>query len=55
MITPRSSTRARAGAGKTAVTAIHNLERIADRCTHICERVIYLVTGRMEEINVSRY
>lgn len=33
----------------------HNLERIADRCTNICERVIYLVTGRMQEINVSRY
>jgi phosphate transport system protein len=33
----------------------HNLERVADRVTNICERVIYLVTGRMEEINVSRY
>lgn len=33
----------------------HNLERIADRCTNICERVIFLVTGRMEEINVSKY
>lgn len=33
----------------------HNLERIADRVTNICERVIYLVTGRMEETNVSRY
>jgi len=33
----------------------HNLERIADRCTNICERVIYLVTGRMEEINISKY
>lgn len=33
----------------------HNLERIADRCTNIAERVIYLVTGRMEEINVSKY
>ena len=33
----------------------HNLERIADRCTNIAERVIYLVTGQMEEINVSKY
>ena len=55
MITLRSSTRARAGAERTAVTAIHNLERIADRCTNICERVIYLVTGLMEELNVSKY
>jgi phosphate transport system protein len=33
----------------------HNLERIADRCTNICERIIFLVTGKMEEMNVSKY
>ncbi|MBF6599440.1 MAG: phosphate signaling complex protein PhoU [Dehalococcoidia bacterium] len=33
----------------------HNLERIADRVTNICERVIFMVTGVLEEINVSRY
>jgi len=33
----------------------HNIERIADRATNICERVIFLVTGHMDELNVSRY
>jgi len=34
--------------------ASHNLERIADRVTNICERIIFLVTGEMVE-NVSKY
>ena len=33
----------------------HDLERIADRATNIAERVIFLVTGKMTEINVSKY
>lgn len=33
----------------------HNLERIADRVTNICERTVYLVTGEIEETNVSKY
>ncbi|MCA9877856.1 MAG: phosphate signaling complex protein PhoU [Thermomicrobiales bacterium] len=33
----------------------HNLERIADRSTNICERVVFAVTGELEEINVSTY
>lgn len=30
----------------------HDLERIADRATNIAERVIFLVTGKMTEMNV---
>jgi phosphate transport system protein len=37
------------------IWAAHNLERIADRVTNICERIVFLVTGTITEVNVSRY
>ncbi len=33
--------------------AAHNLERIGDRVTNICERVLFTETGRMQEIRPS--
>jgi phosphate transport system protein len=33
--------------------AAHNLERAADRVTNICERVIFTVTGEMEEMDME--
>ncbi len=35
--------------------AAHNIERIADRVTNICERVVFAVTGSLEEMGVSVY
>ena len=32
----------------------HDLERTADRATNIAERVIYLVTGKMLDLNLSK-
>jgi phosphate transport system protein len=37
------------------VWVAHNLERAADRATNICERIVFIVTGKMEEIGASRY
>lgn len=37
------------------VWVAHNLERVADRVTNICERVVFTVTGKMEEIGASKY
>lgn len=43
-----------------AIGVAHNLERLADRVTNICERVIYIITGErpelspgLEELNLS--
>jgi phosphate transport system protein len=32
----------------------HNLERLADRVTNICERTIFIATGEMKEIESNR-
>lgn len=37
------------------IWAAHNLERAADRATNICERTIFLITGKMEETGASKY
>ena len=37
------------------IWALHNLERIADRVTNICERIIFLATGAMPQVSVSKY
>ena len=37
------------------IWAAHNLERSADRVTNICERIIFLATGSMPQVNVSKY
>lgn len=31
----------------------HNLERVADRVTNICERTIYVATGKLEELDAT--
>ncbi len=31
----------------------HNLERVADRVTNICERTVFIVTGEMHEIKAT--
>ena len=35
--------------------ATHNIERVADRVTNICERIVFLVSGSMEKVKVSNY
>jgi phosphate transport system protein len=33
--------------------AAHNLERMSDRVTNICERIIYVATGEMKELDTD--
>lgn len=33
------------------IWAAHNLERMADRVTNICERIVFVVTGEMREMD----
>lgn len=47
---PRTITRA-----TRLIWVAHNLERSADRATNICERVVFTITGKMEEIGASKY
>jgi len=47
---PRTITRA-----TRLMWAAHNLERAADRVTNICERIVFIITGKMEEIGASKY
>ncbi len=44
------STRA-IGAGTHLIQVAHELERVADRATNIAERVIYVVSGELVELN----
>jgi len=47
---PRTITRA-----TRLMWVAHNLERAADRVTNICERVVFVITGKMEEMGSSKY
>jgi phosphate transport system protein len=50
MVDPKTINRA-----TRLIWVAHNLERAADRATNICERVVFTVTGKMEEIGASKY
>jgi len=39
--------------GNYIIWAAHNLERMADRVTNICERIVFVVTGEMREMDVT--
>lgn len=43
------------GRATRLIWVAHNIERAADRATNICERVVYTITGKMEELGASKY
>ena len=45
MVDPKTTNRA-----TRLIWVAHNLERAADRATNICERVVFTITGKMEEL-----
>lgn len=50
MVDPKTINRA-----TRLIWVAHNLERAADRVINICERVVFTVTGKMEELDISKY
>jgi phosphate transport system protein len=50
MVDPKTINRA-----TRLIWVAHNLERAADRATNICERVVFTVTGKTDEIGASKY
>jgi phosphate transport system protein len=51
LITIMSTDSSRVQSATSLLFAAHDLERIGDRVTNICEDVIYMVTGEIEELN----
>jgi phosphate transport system protein len=41
--------------GTRLIWVAHNLERSADRVTNICERIVFISSGKLEEIGASKY
>jgi phosphate transport system protein len=43
------------GRATRLIWVAHNLERSADRVTNICERVVFMISGKLEDIGASSY
>lgn len=43
------------GRATRLIWVAHNLERSADRVTNVCERIVFIATGHMEDIGASKY